>query len=143
MGRINTGRVILGGLLAGLIINVGETIASLLFARQAERVMADLGLTMPGGAAVAIFVVVGFVMGIVLIWLYAAARPRFGPGPKTAVIVALVFWLIGYFLPLLGDQLMGILPLDMMIMASLWGVVEVCIASLAGGWLYKEEAAAA
>jgi hypothetical protein len=143
MGRINTGRVILGGLLAGLIINVGETVASLLFARQAERVMADLGLTMPGGAAVAIFVVVGFVMGIVLIWLYAAARPRFGPGPKTAVIVALVFWLIGYFLPLLGDQLMGILPLDMMIMASLWGVVEVCIASLAGGWLYKEEAAAA
>jgi hypothetical protein len=143
MGRINTGRVILGGLLAGLIINVGETIASLLFARQAERVMADLGLTMPGGAAVAIFVVVGFVMGIVLIWLYAAARPRFGPGPKTAVIVALVFWLIGYFLPLLGDQLMGILPLDMMIMASLWGVVEVCIASLAGGWPYKEEAAAA
>lgn len=143
MERINTGRVILGGLLAGLIINMGETVASFLFARQAEQVMADLGLTMPGGAAVGIFVVVGFVMGIVLVWLYAAVRPRFGAGPKTAIIVALVFWLIGYFLPLLGDHLMGLLPLGMMTMGSLWGLVEVGIAALVGGWLYREATAAA
>ncbi len=141
MGRINVGRVILGGLLAGLIIDVGETVASMVFQGQAEEAMAHLGLTPPGGAAIAVFIVVGFIMGIALVWMYAAVRPRLGAGPKTAVIVGIVFWLIGYFLPLVGDHLMGIVPTGMMITGSLWGLVEIGIAALAGGWVYREVAA--
>ena len=139
MGRINKGRVILGGLLAGLIINVGEFVANeLVFGAQAEAMMDRFGLTPPGGAVLGIFIVVGFIMGIALIWMYAAVRPRLGAGPKTAVIAGLVFWLFGYFLPFLGDHLMGVWPMSTMITGSLWGLVEICIAALAGGWVYRE-----
>ena len=138
MGRINVGRVILGGVVAAIIIDASETVAALLFQAQAEEVMANLGLAPPTTWVMVIFIAVGFVMGVALVWLYAAVRPRFGPGPKTAVIVGIFFWLVAYFLPLLGDNLMGIMPTSMMIAGSSWGLVEICIAAVAGGWIYSE-----
>jgi hypothetical protein len=138
MGRINTGRVILGGLLAGLIINVGEIIGQLVFAAEAEAMMERFGIEPPGGLTIGIFVVIGLIMGIAMTWLYAAVRPRLGAGPKTAVIAGLVVWFIGYFLPLLGDYLVGVWSAWMMIVGSAWGLVEFTIGALAGGWLYRE-----
>ncbi|NIR42776.1 MAG: hypothetical protein GWN99_02780 [Gemmatimonadetes bacterium] len=143
MGRINISRVILGGLLAGLIIDVGETVASLIFSAQMEEVLQALGLVMPGGGTIAVFMVLGFVMGIALVWLYAAIRPRLGAGPGTAIIAGLFFWFVGYFMPLLGDSLMGMLPWGTTAIFWIWGLVEVCLAALAGGWVYREEGAAA
>ena len=35
-------------------------------------------------------------MGLLLVWLYAAIRPRFGPGPRTATYAALVVWVCGF-----------------------------------------------
>ena len=110
MGRINVGRVILGGVVAAIIIDASETVAAFLFQAQTEEVMANLGLAEPTSWVMALFVALGFVMGVALVWLYAAVRPRFGAGPKTALMVGLFFWLVAYFLPLLGDNLMGIMP---------------------------------
>ena len=65
MGRINAGRVILGGLLAGLIINIGEFILhELVLKAQEEAAMAALNLPPPGGSAIAWFVAGGFLAGI-------------------------------------------------------------------------------
>lgn len=50
-------------------------------------------------------------------FLYAAARPRFGAGPKTAVIVAVAMWAGGYLLSLVGYHMLGLYP---------------------GGWIYRE-----
>jgi hypothetical protein len=143
MGRINVGRVILGGVVAAVVIDASEIVGQFLFQAQAEEVMANLGLAPPTPWVIGIFVVVGFVMGISLVWLYAAVRPRYGAGPKTAIMVALFFWLVAYFLPLLGDNLMGIMPTGMMIAGASWGLVELCVASLAGAWIYKEDEAPA
>ena len=138
MGRINVGRVILGGVVAAIIIDASETVAAFVFQAQGEEIMANLGLAPPSAGVMVTFVVLGFVMGVALVWLYAAVRPRFGPGPKTAVIVGIFFWLVAYFLPLLGDNLMGMMPTSMMIAGSSWGLVEICVAALAGGWIYSE-----
>jgi len=143
MGRINASRVILGGLLAGLIIDVGETVASFIFSAQIEEAMQALGVVMPGGGTIAVFIITGFVMGIALVWLYAAIRPRLGAGPGTAIIAGLFFWFVGYFLPVLGDSLMGMIPWGLAIISWVWGLVEICLAALAGGWVYREGAAAA
>jgi hypothetical protein len=43
----------------------------------------------PPGAPVG-GLVAALIMNLILIWLYAAIRPRFGPGPRTAAIAALV-----------------------------------------------------
>ena len=79
--NINWARVFAGGLLAGLIINIGEFILNepILGAEFAE-VMATMNQEPPGSGAIMIFVIMGFAIGILAVWLYAAIRPRFGPG---------------------------------------------------------------
>lgn len=144
MGTINMGRVIVGGLLAGLVFNLGETVFNLfLFGEQMEAAYQKLGLQMPGGSAIAVFVVMGFVAGIALVWIYAGIRPRFGPGPKTATFAGLVVWVLGYLLPTVGYAVQGMIPNSLAVKGVVWGLAELVIAAQVGGWLYREEAAPA
>lgn len=141
MGKINYGRVLLGGLLAGFIINVGEFILNdFVLAEQMAAVTEALGLSGVGNEQIAGFVVIAFVFGIALVWLYAAIRPRFGAGPKTAVIAGVVTWLIGACLPAGSYTIMGVLPTDLAVIGCVWSLVEFSLAGVAGAWLYKEGA---
>jgi hypothetical protein len=82
------GRVLVGGLATGLVINVGETILNVpLAGAETEQALAARNLPPIGGGAIAYFVVLCFLLGILIVWIYAAVRPRLGPGPKTAVMV--------------------------------------------------------
>ena len=44
------------------------------------------------------FTVWGFLVGILAIWLYAAIRPRYGAGSKTALYAGAAVWGLGYLL---------------------------------------------
>jgi hypothetical protein len=113
MGKINMGRVILGGLLAGLIINIGEFVLNdPILGKDWAAVMKSIGKDPVGGSSVAIFVVFGFVLGLLMVWLYAAIRPRFGAGAKTAVCAGLVVWALAYLYGAAGQMAIGILPPD-------------------------------
>jgi hypothetical protein len=139
MGKINWARVIMGGLLAGVIINAAEFfIQGVVLGRAWEAAMKALGRPPMGASADVIFVVGGFVAGISAVWLYAAARPRFGPGPKTAACTGFAFWVIGYALPTLGQWAFKLFPGRLLIIGLLAGLVEIILASVAGAWLYKE-----
>jgi apolipoprotein N-acyltransferase len=139
MGRINTGRVVLGGLLAGLIMNIGEFLLNeVVLKAQWESAMRALNLAPAGGSAIAVFVMGGFVSGLLMIWLYAAVRPRLGAGPKTAVIAGLVVWVFGSLLALMPPLLTGILPSKIVWTLIIWGVFEIPLAAAIGAWLYKE-----
>jgi hypothetical protein len=89
-------------------------------------------------SAVAVFIVGGFIGGIATIWLYAAARPRFGAGPKTAALTGFAYWVVGYALPTLGQIPLGLFPKRLLLITSIVGLVEIVIGSVAGAWLYKE-----
>src|SRR5438309_1826934 len=87
MGRINWSRVILGGLLAGLVLNVVDYIYyGVVMKQDMAAAMQALGKQPIPDSIIWVFVVWDFVMGIGLVWLYAAIRPRFGAGVKTAGI---------------------------------------------------------
>ena len=43
---------------------------------------------------IAASIVIDFLIGIFIIWLYAAIRPRYGAGPETAIITGLAVWFI-------------------------------------------------
>ena len=133
------GRVIAGGLVAGLIVNIGETILNVpLAGAEMEQALQARNLPPVGGGAIGYFVVMCFLLGILIVWTYAAVRPRLGPGPKTAVIVAALAW----FMTLVwsgGTQVaMGIMPLNLTLLGLAWGLGEMVIASLAGAKLYRE-----
>jgi hypothetical protein len=141
MGKINLGRVILGGLVAGLVINFGEFILNgLILARQLEDAMRALNKPIIGNEAIALFVIGGFLLGILMIWLYAAIRPRFGAGPKTAICAGLVTWAFAYFYGSIGFIGMGLFPANLVFIGLVWGLVELPIAAVAGAWLYQEGA---
>lgn len=139
MGKINAGRVVLGGLLAGLVVNIGEYILNEpILGEQWVAAMRVLNLPPVQGQAIVWFNVWGFVFGIVLIWLYAAIRPRFGPGPKTAVIAGLAGWLMIWVLGFGSGLILGLYPARLVAITVVWGLFEVPIAALAGAWLYQE-----
>jgi hypothetical protein len=136
---MNIGRVLLGGVLAGLIVNVGETILNVVVAGPAmEAALAARNLPPVGGSAIGGFVAITFLVGIVTVWLYAAIRPRFGPGPGTAVLAALVVWFFAYVHQSVAMLLMGILPVKVMALGTVWGLVEIVAGSIAGAAVYKE-----
>ncbi|MFY9609055.1 MAG: hypothetical protein WAU45_10645 [Blastocatellia bacterium] len=139
MGKINMGRVILGGLLAGLIINIGEFLLNgVILSKEIEDMMKNLDRPAIGGSAIAVFVVIAFLLGIAMIWLYAAIRPRFGAGAKTAVCAGLTVWTLAYLYPTIGQSQMGIFPNRLLVIGTVWGLVELSIAAVGGAWLYKE-----
>jgi hypothetical protein len=84
------------------------------------------------------FVLFSFGFSFVLVWTYAAIRPRFGPGVKTAACAAALCWGLGYLYPNLFFLVLNLFPRDMMLLATVWGLVEVIIAGIAGAWAYTE-----
>jgi len=143
MGKINWTRVLLGGLLAGVIINLFEFVTNgVVLRRDWAEAMKALGRSAMAPSALVVFVIWGFLVGISAIWLYAAARPRFGPGVKTAALTGFAFWVFAYALPTLGNWALGLFPKRLLVIGVLVGLVEVILASVAGAWLYKEVSAA-
>ena len=139
MAQVNTGRVVLGGLLAGVIINASQVVANLwVFAGQFEEVTADLGVEAPGGTAIAIYVVFAFILGIAAVWIYAAIRPRFGPGPQTALMAGGAMWLLARAWPMTDFTVFLSLPTGLFVMGLIWTLVEALLATVAGAWLYRE-----
>ena len=144
MAAMNTGRVIGGGLVAGVLINIVEFVMNVLvLAGPMRDFYARMGVPEPGGAAMAWFIVLGFVIGILIAWTYAAIRPRFGPGPKTAFCAAVAVWVAGGLVPIIGWMLMGMYAAWLGIIGLIYGFVEFLLAALIAGALYKEAPATA
>lgn len=138
MGRINWSRVILGGLVAGLIFSVTDFFVNgVVLGQDWEAALKALGH--PGSPKALIFFVTwAFLAGIGAIWLYAAVRPRFGPGPKTAILAGIAFWIFDDVLPTLGQLAFGLIPQRLLLIGACVGLLEGIVASLLGASLYKE-----
>ena len=140
MARINTGRVIQGGLLAGLVLNVvsfanyslivGPKIMS---AQQAGHF-----LQQPRFPFFPVWVITMFLSGIALVWLYAAVRPRLGPGPGTALTVGLVAGVLMGIPDNLASAAWGTSGRFLPTMWMLEHVIGSAIATVVGAWWYKE-----
>ena len=142
MGRINWGKVFLGGLLAGVVINIGEYLFhAVLFKDQVAEMMRAIGkdpATVMSGNAIVIWNILGFLTGIGAVWGYAAIRPRFGAGAKTAAIAGVAVWYFSRFLGAVGEMNMGMASQKMIMTGLVWGLVELIVATIAGAWAYKE-----
>lgn len=139
MGGINFGRVILAGLVAGVVMNIGEWILNaVIAAKQMEAYMTQHNFPQPTGTAIGVAMALTFVLGLVMILGYAAIRPRFGPGPKTAIIAALFAWFGAVVYPNVIGAAFGIMPTNLLPLFLGWEIVEYAIAGLVGAALYKE-----
>jgi hypothetical protein len=131
--------VIRGGLLAGLVINIGEFLLNaVVMAEQMNDAIAARNLPPMGGREIASFTVMCFGLGIATVWLYAAIRTRFGPGVATAVLNGAVVWFFAYLWPQMGNAVLQMFPPNVILVGIVWGLVEIVLGSIAGAWLYRE-----
>jgi uncharacterized membrane protein len=136
---MNYGRVVLGGLLAGLIMNIGEFLLNTkVLGPQMMAFFSQHGFKEPGGNFIVIAVTLTFILGIVAVWLYALIRPRLGPGVKAAIVAAFILWFGIYLYSSIFGMLLFGTPLNMLLIGCVWGLVEYIIATIAGAWAYKE-----
>jgi hypothetical protein len=140
MGRINIGRVILGGIVAGIVSDLlGYLVDGVLLASQWEDGMLRLGHSDFSLSQVIGFNLLGLVGGIVLIWIYAAIRPRLGPGVKTAVCAGVAVWVVGSLLPNLGFMCVaGLFSRHLTAFTTAGALVETLAGAIAGAALYRE-----
>jgi hypothetical protein len=143
---INIGRVVAGGLLAGVVANAVDFVTNnyVLGADwQAWAAQHNIDqATLMSGSVIATWTAVDFVIGILAVWTYAAMRPRFGAGVHTAFLAGLVIYLVPTVV-LFGFTQMGMMSMDMFVKGSLGSIVSVFGAAIAGAAVYKEDATAA
>lgn len=140
MGTINLRGVILGGLVAGLVLNVFDFLMyGVVLAADMEAAMQAVGKSMEG-QPIWLYVLLDFLFGIWIVWLYAMIRPRYGPGPRTAVIAGLFVWVGLGVLHAIGEAPMGIIPTRLWAIVVAVFLVVAPLAALAGARFYTEPA---
>ena len=140
MKKINMGRVILGGLVAGLVINIGEFILNMpILGSQWTEALKALNKPSLESQPPTFFVILSFALGIFAVWIYAAIRPRFGAGPLTAISAGLMVWAFSILYPMAASLPLDIFPRRLLAIATAWELFEIPLATLAGAWLYRED----
>ena len=141
MKKVNLARVIVGGILAGTIINVSEWVLHDVVMREEFRShLGSLGRTNPEDVATVVWWNVwGYILGFTAIWLYAAIRPRYGPGVATALRAGFAAWILSCVLMTITMANLRLFPF--MPMAFLWSLFGDLIGTVAGAAVYKEEIA--
>ena len=138
---MNFGRIVGGGLLAGLVTNIidGGGNVALLGARwQSETEALKPGLyTASAQSSMVGWITTDFLLGLLIVWLYAAIRPRFGPGARTATFAAVIIWFAtrAYFASYI---FLGFFSTGLIAIASFIALVAMVAGAWAGARVYSE-----
>jgi hypothetical protein len=136
MKKINWVRVVLGGLAAGVIINIFEYGVHRVLLDQAwTAAFRALGKTPTGWAT---FIPANFFVGILVVWLYARLRPLYGEGPKAALRVGMAAWVVFWAIPLMAMAPLDLFPNRLLFLAIGLGLMGANLGSVVGAWLYRD-----
>jgi hypothetical protein len=114
----------------------------------AARMKAETDAFKPGlsdqmmqGKAIVGYIVMDFILAFALVWTYAAIRPRFGPGIRTASYAALLFWILTMIF-MSGYMHMGMMSMGLWSTFAVIGLVNYLVSAWAGAKFYTEGSAA-
>ena len=139
---INTGRVVGGGLLAGVVMNAIDFVGNGLILGERWRAEAEAlnpRLIDPANQPASImgWIATDFLFGLLIVWAYAAMRPRFGPGSQTAIKTAIFVWAVSHVA--YGSFIfLGLYSANIVLLASLFSLIATIAGGLAGAWYYRE-----
>ena len=141
MSKVNGGKLLAGGVLAGIVMNICDYVSNnFILATDWEHIarirnvdMADMGST----TSLVTYVVVDMLLGLLVVWTYAAIRPRLGQGPGTAIVAGFMVFLAQALL--MASYAVSFLTWDVFIRGGLLMLVSTLAGALAGGWVYAEE----
>ena len=141
---MNIKKVVIGGIVAGLVLNIVDFLSNYALAArmkaETDAFKPGLSAQMSTTSAMVSYIIMDFAMGVALVWTYAAIRPRFGSGPRTAIFAALLFWLLALIF-YAGYRQMGMMSPGLWWTFAFIGLVNFLIAAVAGAAVYSEDAA--
>jgi len=123
-------------ILAGIVWIILGTIVTAVLGRDFAA-LPNNRLGAPTVGFVTINVLADLLSGITILWLYAAIRPRYRPGAKTAVVAAFAWW----FIVSLGDAIwcsFGLFPARTVIPLMIGTLPALILATLVGARFYTE-----
>ena len=140
---INTGKVVAGGLAAGVVMNaidyaVNTFVLGERFKTAMDAVNPSLSAHMNSTSAMVTFIVIDFLIGLAAVWTYAAMRPRFGAGSGTAIRAAVLIWFLTG-MAWYAWCIAGVMDTTLFAIASVCALVNLGVATLVGAMIYKEE----
>lgn len=140
---INIGRVLGGGLLAGAVMNFVDFLVNGVWLNQRwidEATTLNARLVDPATASTSMigWIVTDFLFGILIVWTYAAIRPRFGPGAGTAVKAALLVWAVSH-IAYGSFVFLNMYSAGLIALVSAGGLVAALAGGYAGCSIYRED----
>lgn len=141
MKQLNWSRIFLGGIAAGLVMNVVDFLTNFVLLGAAWKAEGDAlnAAVMAKSTTTAMvgWITFDLVAGILLVWLYAAIRGHFGPGPKTAMLAGFMIWLITH-IAFVSFAFTGLYSWPLVLGSSLGGLVAALAGGYVGGMLYRD-----
>ena len=139
MGKINLKGVIIGGLVAGVVLNIVDFLLfGVVLRDEMAAIMQAMGKPPVSSSMMIWFTFLDFLVGIFLVWVYAAIRPRFGAGPGTAIKAGLLVWVVAGLFHALFEASMTMMPQNVLIMVTVVGLVQQPLATVVGAKFYTE-----
>ena len=135
---MTAGRIVLAGLAAGAVnLVLGFAFAHLSgMVETFQSILRSHGLRVIGQPSDALpHVLVRLLVGVAVTALFAAVAPRFGAGPKGALVAAGFAWAFLYAYHAWGHAHIELFPVPMAVLFATWGAVEITVTTLAGAWI--------
>lgn len=140
--KINWTRVAWGGALAGVVhfLITGVVNGAILSGALQDWLRGVGGLLHPPPPPdpMLLWALMSLIYGFVGVWSYAAMRPRFGAGPRTALLAGLSLWVVSKLTVALDLVALGLVPLQIVVGQSIGGLVAVMLGVFLGCWIYRE-----
>ena len=138
--RINYARVVLCGIVTALVWTAVSIPAMMMFGQAFMDALVKAGSPVHSPFPVKYLLyggVASLVLGTYSMWVYAAIRPRFGPGPRTAVIAGAAVWLFGAMTDAVWGSL-GLIPAQTLLAPVFGALPRIVVAVLIGARFYRE-----
>lgn len=143
MNRIRINRMLLSGLVT-LIVFIGVELIieglmfNTLFIEELEAWNQKIDVLDWDSSNNVLNIFIALVNSTILVWLYAALRPMFGVGTRTALIAS-TFALLIYLASYVNQVNLGTIPLSIATIEAGYLVIEMPIAIIAGALVYEAE----
>jgi hypothetical protein len=142
MSKINNKSLLIAGAAAGAVMNAIDIAANWLIVDNGLRQRLDainpaLWAQMNAPGRLVQYILLDFVFAFALVWLYAAIRPRFGPGPSTAIRAAIYGWAL-YTVTQFLFVMMGLFTVRYVVITAAVLLVNYVASALVGAKLYRE-----
>lgn len=141
MNRIRIGRLIISAMIALIVFFAVEFILEQVIGRYVFAGIIDEWVELSSilnwsAVNYVINILIFLASCIMVMWLYAALRPMFGVGPKTALITgAFVLTFISAYA--INESNLGIYPLQVTLIQLFYWVIELPLAVIAGAYFYE------